>query len=227
MFGEAYGKAATVTNAVKGFRACGIEPFNAHIFGEEDFAPAATSERAYNSSTNVTNAELAIYSDFSSDDDVPLVNLKNKHTAGDSARPHMHQTPTKRQLFPSESEPGPSCSKSQAGNSLWQMRPLPSMNRPISSKRRKLTSSIISSTPVKKQLEEKATNIAKKDERKQNKSRKKEKDSILSYCCLMCEEPYEDPPTEEWLQCYKCLNWCHEECTAYEGSGQFICDICL
>lgn len=54
MFGEAYGRAATVNNAVKGFRACGIEPFNANIFEESDFAPSVTSKRNYEPNVFIT-----------------------------------------------------------------------------------------------------------------------------------------------------------------------------
>ena len=42
---EAYKKAATTGNAVNGFAACGIEPFNDDVFDESDFAPAKTTER--------------------------------------------------------------------------------------------------------------------------------------------------------------------------------------
>ncbi|XP_030763701.1 uncharacterized protein LOC115888207 [Sitophilus oryzae] len=45
LFAEAYCKAATVSNAVKGFKACGIEPFNPLIFDDNDFAAARTTER--------------------------------------------------------------------------------------------------------------------------------------------------------------------------------------
>ncbi|KAJ8869440.1 hypothetical protein PR048_028430 [Dryococelus australis] len=41
----AYIRAATVANAVKGFKACGIEPYSPQIFDEEDFARSATIER--------------------------------------------------------------------------------------------------------------------------------------------------------------------------------------
>ncbi|KAJ8889407.1 hypothetical protein PR048_008906 [Dryococelus australis] len=44
LFGTAYFRVATVANAVKGFKICGIEPYNPQIFAEEDFAPSATTE---------------------------------------------------------------------------------------------------------------------------------------------------------------------------------------
>ena len=45
LFGAAYKKAATAGNAINGFSACGIEPFNADVFDESEFAAAITTER--------------------------------------------------------------------------------------------------------------------------------------------------------------------------------------
>ena len=45
LFEKAYSKAATVGNATKGLKACGIESFNDYIFSEEDFAASKVSER--------------------------------------------------------------------------------------------------------------------------------------------------------------------------------------
>jgi hypothetical protein len=44
LFAAAYGKAATVSNAVKGFEKAGIHPFRDDIFNDEDFAAAAATE---------------------------------------------------------------------------------------------------------------------------------------------------------------------------------------
>lgn len=45
------------------------------------------------------------------------------------------------------------------------------------------------------------------------------------YFCPLCGAQYTEPPTEEWIQCIKCMNWWHEQCTFYEG-GSFECDHC-
>ena len=45
LFAAAYGKAATVSNAVKGFEKAGIHPFRDDIFTDEDFAAAAATDR--------------------------------------------------------------------------------------------------------------------------------------------------------------------------------------
>jgi DDE superfamily endonuclease len=45
LFSAAYGKAATVSNAVKGFEKAGIHPFREDIFQDEDFAAASAFDR--------------------------------------------------------------------------------------------------------------------------------------------------------------------------------------
>ena len=44
LFGNAYGKAATVRNAMNGFRKAGIYPFNPAVFEDHEFAPEVTDK---------------------------------------------------------------------------------------------------------------------------------------------------------------------------------------
>ena len=47
------------------------------------------------------------------------------------------------------------------------------------------------------------------------------------YGCIMCGELYTDSrPGEQWIQCMKCRQWCHEDCTGGETSSGFTCDFC-
>lgn len=43
-----------------------------------------------------------------------------------------------------------------------------------------------------------------------------------STLCAGCGHSYSD----DWVQCGLCKEWWHEDCSAYEGSGPFICDYC-
>lgn len=43
--------------------------------------------------------------------------------------------------------------------------------------------------------------------------------------CLVCAELYQDPPSEDWIQCTTCKRWAHEACCDTSGE-HFICDIC-
>ena len=52
------------------------------------------------------------------------------------------------------------------------------------------------------------------------------KNNKTKYICLLCTQPYEKPPTKDWIQCAKCLQWCHDRCSDYSGQGFFVCDFC-
>ena len=45
LFGSAHTKAATVSNAVSGFRNCGINSFNPHVFSNDDFVAADVMDK--------------------------------------------------------------------------------------------------------------------------------------------------------------------------------------
>lgn len=45
LFCEAYNRAATVTNAVSGFRTCDIQSYNPNVFSDFDFASTKVTER--------------------------------------------------------------------------------------------------------------------------------------------------------------------------------------
>jgi len=47
-----------------------------------------------------------------------------------------------------------------------------------------------------------------------------------AYNCLVCSEPYSDPPTEDWIECQKCKEWAHELCTGGYTSRGYVCDFC-
>lgn len=58
--------------------------------------------------------------------------------------------------------------------------------------------------------------------KKQSKTQKTKKE----FKCPICGDAYKDPPDEEWIQCFVCKRWYHEDCTAYEKLGKFFCDFC-
>ena len=51
------------------------------------------------------------------------------------------------------------------------------------------------------------------------------KQSSTDVRCPACDEPYCDPPDEDWIQCACCHRWWHENCSAYDD-GNFHCDLC-
>ena len=46
---------------------------------------------------------------------------------------------------------------------------------------------------------------------------------VYNEICPGCDEVGR---AEDWIQCNGCDLWWHEECTSYEGSGGFLCDLC-
>lgn len=73
------------------------------------------------------------------------------------------------------------------------------------------------SGPKNKKTVLKKKKLAQKPEASNSNSKK--------YYCPLCKEQYTEPPTEEWIQCIRCMDWWHEQCTFYEG-GSFECDHC-
>lgn len=111
---------------------------------------------------------------------------------------------------------------------------------------------IFTSTPDKKNREEKEQKKLDKKRKAQEKENKttsnKLKKSKLStgkgsnrvknlnnfeneenfdYFCIYCQEKCSDPPAEAWIMCSKGNQWTHENCIAGSSSKGFTCDFCL
>ena len=107
-------------------------------------------------------------------------------------------------------------------------------NTPVRAKKALPKSSSVNKkkkTPVKKKIvrddkrrPSKTNNIVQKKKsvlpKKNDITKSKTKDNDI---CPGCDEI---GGTEEWIRCSKCKLWWHEECTSYEGSGKFTCDLC-
>lgn len=130
------------------------------------------------------------------------------------------------------------------------IRPFPKRKDPQQRRKKGQKSEIITSSPFKDQLQAKAdeklrslskttnsekqnTKCAKRkqcfadDNSKINQIKMKKKNGDESTTqCPACGEAYTDPPFEDWIMCKMCSEWWHENCSSYEGSGEFICDQC-
>lgn len=288
LFRRSYEKAATIGNAINGFRRSGICPFDRNIFDDSDFAPALTTDREM-PNLNGENREKGYPevnnlndTDSEAEDNQPLINFASKQNNldGDPTPNRSKTDAVKRTLFVDENlassemdlmkQPGPSglqmlkekveninrqeltindrCNVKKKRVSVEEIKPLPKAFRNETvTKRKKITARIITSTPVKKELEEIEKLAIEKEERKngkkiqkglknqknpnenKNKVRKKH-DERKSECevilCPGCEETYQDPPTEEWIQCTSCQLWWHEACSNFDGINYFVCDLC-
>ncbi|KAJ8949845.1 hypothetical protein NQ318_000545 [Aromia moschata] len=126
------------------------------------------------------------------------------------------------------------------------IRPLPPPCPKKSNRKLRLgKAEILTSTPIKteqlkklntsnakvKKSPEEMTNKGKQTGTRMKKQRKKnanDTEKEETYCGI-CGESYEEingKPSEDWIMCNRCQNWCYEACTAYEGKGTFTCDDC-
>ncbi|CAK8684407.1 unnamed protein product [Clavelina lepadiformis] len=91
-------------------------------------------------------------------------------------------------------------------------------------KRKAMKSQVLTSSPFKKILLSKSK--VPSSNKRIHKRNKKQLQFPGSYECLICSELYIHPPKEDWIQCSLCKKWCHENCSAYPGHGNFVCDFC-
>lgn len=119
-----------------------------------------------------------------------------------------------------------------------------------SKRQNKKHSQILSSSPIKIQLEEKQKRQSERNAKKSDKNTKRspeiipkkprvkgkgvknlkkalqKKENEEEFYCIMCYEKYQSPPKEDWIQCAVCQLWAHEQCTSGETSRGYVCDIC-
>ena len=143
--------------------------------------------------------------------------------------------------------PKPGCSKTYYSPSV--LRPTPQPAKQTTTRKRKLQrSTILTSTPVKEEQKQKfkkaiktavkplddvsakaSRKTVKKTVNKKTAKENKKQKKFDDVGCIFCGEIYieeDDQPTENWIQCSICSQWCHEECSAFEDTNNFVCDNC-
>ena len=224
-FRAACERAATMQNSVSGFQSTGILPFNPNIFGDSDFAPASVTEikveineiqekdKFTNVSTN-NNVELAnLLPQISSSVATTSTSRKDSNSTVDECNElacpdASKQNDEDQRVFPSFSD----------------VSPLPT-TKLTHKKRRAKQAAHITGSPFKKSITAKVGGTAlKKLKYVKNPEaiNKVNKNNKTKYTCLLFAQPYEEPPTEDRIQCAKCLQWCHDRCSDYSGQGFFV-----
>lgn len=221
IFYKAYTKAATISNAVKGFEVTGIHPFDKDIFTELDFLPSRVTDIP----VNAENAEAA--SGSSGSFEVCAV------PGPSSGNTDAFITDNCSTFDESETNP-----RTTRYVTVQEISPLPKAEYKQKRRRAGKKSEIITSSPFKRRLEMQLAD-------RTSKISKKKKPTALNFVegvkkkgmcsktgspkkdfyCPGCNGKYVDPPDEEWIMCELCKCWWHEECTGYEG-GIFKCDMC-
>ena len=116
--------------------------------------------------------------------------------------------------------------------SLHDLLPVPQVNRKkaASNSRKRLSSVVLTSSPVKKMLKERKKNLKTPKEKQQNSAKNKTKkaskttDTADSDICMYCQEGV-TRRNEVWLRCSSCSGWAHEMCSNGSSSKGFICDL--
>ena len=106
--------------------------------------------------------------------------------------------------------------------------PLPSAKL-IQRRRKAKQATQVTGSPFKKSITIKVGGASFKKlkyAKKMQAANKAKKTNKKNYECLLCLQPYEEPLTEDWIQCLKCLLWCHDRCSDYGGQNFFLCDFC-
>lgn len=195
--------------------------------------PPSTSRGAPVKAVHSTKENKSLKIPFASSENISLDQLYPPSTSRGTSVKIVHSTPEKQTV------------RNPIAFSAKMVTPieiLPLPRRSEDQKRRKQgqKSEILSSTPFKEKLETVCEEKQKKEELRKKKAvkrnitkdeqQKSDKKEIKKYsdevACPGCSEKYSNPPIEDWIQCEKCSKWWHEECTAYERNGKFICDCC-
>lgn len=116
---------------------------------------------------------------------------------------------------------------SEALQILSDLSPRPKMQTARVRKRKAESAEILTSSPFKKQLEDKMipksavkkvkTTSSKKTQKKQTRTARQKK-TVLSETeqddtpCIICSRRYNEPPSDTWTQCKACRGWYHDSC---------------
>lgn len=109
------------------------------------------------------------------------------------------------------------------------------MARISTRKRKGQRAEVLTSSPIKKIQYEKMKNAEAKilktqPKRLAKKILKKKQSEDQESTCPICSENYVKGPDgkliEDWIMCFMCEKWYHEDSTSHLRKSQFICDFC-
>ncbi len=234
LFNTAYLKAATIENAVSGFRCTGIVPLNNSILPETEFLSDPREDALEPSREDVLEPTKADVLEPTKANESLVEDTTIQTTENSSDDITIETSPV--------NTPGPS------NITFCDILKVPDIIEKKKSKRSE-ESEIITSSPYKELLEKsisERTNSQKPTSTKKSKraakdvesktvakkSKLKVKKKTLSKslpnnedcACLVCGDWWHDSSAgEKWNQCTKCSAWVHELCCSSDG---LVCDVC-
>lgn len=227
LFCKAYDKTAGVEAAKKGFETTGIWPFDDQKFTDEDFLAAAVTDEPLPADVAQVGTEQVNPAMSMSGEDSTLANTSEVQAeetdpgvAADSDNDidSSNVTSTANQCVP---HPG----LEEARKILAELSPRPKLKIARPRTRKAESAAVLTSSPYKTMLEQKAKPGAKRKKStgvksttaatpkpaKQKKTSKKLDQKDETPCCI-CRIKFGGPPFEDWLQCSLCGDWYHESC---------------
>lgn len=234
IFCSAYSKTASVERAVKSFQCTGVFPQNPSVFRDEDFMPASVTERELEGPMPSQESDLG-------NEAGPSYERENNVTNGQNQEANI--PPRNQNGFQDQSKSAATEIQSPTSStSAKDLLPSPKGCRGNKRGGRSKSSTIMTSTPFKKTLEEET--IAKKKP-KRNAAKKltftleEGDDDDDGECfddeqhddpaCIYCNSLYSKSKFREgWIQCQSCQLWAHTECAGVERrTKMYKCELCM
>lgn len=228
IFKNAYQKAATLSNAEKGFSTTGIYPFTPDIFPDWMFAPSEVTDLE---PENVDHHEINSRNEQPAD--LPTTATQNGTSVEHKDASGSFQTP----------------SSSNCPVAITDISPIP---KAIGTKRKKGSKKsgkvgMLNSTPeiiaLKEIVIQKEEAQRRKSARKTKKILKLSEDDDIDkgeefatettdeddVACIYCNELFSRSKSQEWgLKCQICQKWAHCDCAGVSRKTKnFVCDVCI
>lgn len=235
LFTSAYGKAATIKNATSGFLKTGICPFNPHIFPDECFEPAETTNRLLEPSGTEkeisSQSEKSVSNEIEENEDVEQA-VQSEQDEIDGRNGSKENTLPKRRI------------------TLQDISPVPEIRGIRRRKTRQTITGVLTTTPNLEELKEKEEKKRHRENKENLRQCKKKifgqsssttqtedeeeeesfaiEDDEDEVACLYCNDLFANSRSREpWISCMNCMKWAHTECAGVSPKiKKFVCEIC-
>eukprot|EP00794_Sanderia_malayensis_P008380 gene8380-9279_t len=222
LFSAAYAKAATVENAVNGFRCTGIVPFNQDVLPESDFLSDPRSDDTVEQAESEPQVTNEIEPSFTMLSQEP----------GPSTQSSLDPTSVSRDVRCEEIMKVPNIAerkKSKRSEESEILTSTPYKKRLLESDRTKRSKEGRKGkvSKSKDKLSKLQSSKGKEEEKKAKKIKESKKVEMADCQCLFCDGWWHNSqPGETWVQCTNCEKWLHEMCCNGSHEAGFICDFC-